>query len=56
MHHMGETFDYHVVCLTCAARLAQPPHLIAAQINRHRVLGNLSVIGQQFYLARLISF
>ena len=33
IYHMGVTFDYHLVCQTYAARLANPPHVIAAQIN-----------------------
>ena len=54
MHHMGVTFDYHLIYRTYAARLANPPQVIAARNNQHQMLGNLLPIDQQFCLKRLI--
>ena len=46
MHHMRIAFDHHFFGNVDFAGFAHAPHIVAAQINQHHMLGDFFGIAQ----------
>src|SRR6202453_507583 len=56
VHHVAIALDMAVILDANSARRTNPPEVVAAQVDKHQVLGSLFVIGQQLLSQQLILF
>ena len=56
VHDVGVSFDFELLSDADGARSADASDIVASEVKQHHMLGDLLLVGKQFFCQRLVLF